>query len=228
MKRALEWIALIAGIGFICAAWRGWLAFDLIETLGFVTGATCVYLGIKQNIFNFPVGIANNIFFFVLFSRSRLYGDAGLQIVYIALAIHGWYSWLRGGERHTKLKVTHGSFRQLAILFGVVIVGTFGLSFGLHSISGAAPMLDALTTGLSLAAQFLLNRKIIEHWFVWIIADVIYIYLYIARGLNLTALLYFVFLCLCIAGFIAWRRSMRDSNITQPTNGIEPLTFTSA
>lgn len=216
MKRALEYIALIVGIGFIFAAWQRWIAFDLIETLGFVTGATCVYLGIKQNIFTFPIGIANNIFFLVLFSRSRLYGDAGLQIVYVALAIHGWYSWQRGGEHHTKLKVRHGSLRLFATVFGIALVGMFGLSFGLQTMGGAAPLLDALTTILSLVAQFLLNRKIIEHWFVWIIADVIYIYLYIARGLNLTALLYFVFLCLCIAGFIVWRSSMRDSHIAQP------------
>ncbi|MCP9495925.1 MAG: nicotinamide riboside transporter PnuC [Pyrinomonadaceae bacterium MAG19_C2-C3] len=215
MKRTLEWITLIVGIGFIFAAWQRWIAFDLIETLGFVTGAICVYLGIKQNIFTFPVGIANNIFFLILFSRSRLFGDAGLQVVYMALAIHGWYSWLRGGEHHTKLKVTHGSFRLLAGVFGIALVGMFGLGFGLQAAGGAAPLLDALTTILSLVAQFLLNRKIIEHWFVWIIADVIYIYLYITRGLNLTALLYFVFLCLCIAGFIAWRSSMRGSNTTQ-------------
>ncbi len=215
MKRALEGVALIVGIGFILAAWQRWIGFDLIEMLGFVTGATCVYLGIKQNIFTFPIGIANNIFFLVLFSQSRLYADAGLQIVYVTLAIHGWYSWLRGGEHHTKLKVTRGSFRQLAIVFGLAIAATFGLSFALQRVGGAAPLLDALTTSLSLGAQFLLNRKIIEHWFVWIIADVIYIYLYLARGLNLTALLYFVFLCLCIAGFLTWRRSMRDINIAQ-------------
>lgn len=214
MKRALEWLALVVGIVIIVAASQRWIRFDLVETLGFVTGATCVYLGIKQNIFNFPVGIANNIFFLVLFSKSRLYGDAGLQIVYMLLAVHGWYSWQRGGEQRTKLKVSRGSFRLLAAMGGAVVISTLILSFGLRAINGAAPMLDALTTSLSLAAQFLLNRKIIEHWFVWIIADVIYIYLYLTRGLNLTALLYLVFLGLCIAGFITWRRSMRNLNIT--------------
>lgn len=69
--------------------------------------------------------------------------------------------------------------------------------------------MDAFTTILSLAAQYLLNRKTIENWLLWIVADVIYIWLYISRGLQLTAVLYFVFLCLCVAGFLNWRRSLK-------------------
>jgi Nicotinamide mononucleotide transporter len=69
-------------------------------------------------------------------------------------------------------------------------------------------VMDAFTTVLSLAAQYLLNRKTIENWLLWIVDDVIYIWLYIARDLRLTAVLYFVFLCLCVAGFLSWRRSL--------------------
>ena len=74
----------------------------------------------------------------------------------------------------------------------------------LQAVSGSAPFLDALTTILSLAAQYLLNRKAIENWYVWISADVLYIYLYIARDLQLTAILYFIFLCLCLVGPVSY------------------------
>jgi nicotinamide mononucleotide transporter len=82
------------------------------------------------------------------------------------------------------------------------------MTYLLRTVNGSAPVLDALTTALSLVAQYLLNCKLIENWYLWMIADVIYIYLYVSRGLTLTAALYFVFLCMCVAGLLSWRRSL--------------------
>jgi nicotinamide mononucleotide transporter len=213
MKRFDLWLVIALGTAMVVASWRGWLPYDLTETLGFVTGAACVYLVVIQNIWNFPVGIANNVFFLVLFAGARLYGDAGLQIVYIALGFQGWYLWLHGGEKRTALRVEHASRRMLAVLGALVIVGTLALTLVLRLARGSAPVLDAFTTVLSLAAQYLLNRKAIESWYLWIAADVIYIYLYIERGLQLTAVLYFVFLCLCVVGLRAWLRSLKEQGI---------------
>src|SRR5688572_33132621 len=98
MKRtAVEvWIGSAACAALVLASWRGWVPVPLSEALGFVTGVACVYLVVRENIWNFPVGIANNVFFLILFTRTRLYGDAGLHIVYMGLAVHGWYWWLHG------------------------------------------------------------------------------------------------------------------------------------
>ena len=191
------------------ASWRGWVPVPLTEALGFVTGVACVYLVVRENIWNFPVGIANNVFFLILFTRTRLYGDAGLQIVYMGLAVHGWYWWLHGGANRGRLEVRRASPKLLGTLGCVTIAGAAALTLLLRRASGSAPVLDALTTVMSLVAQYLLNGKYIENWFVWIAADVIYIFLYAARGLHLTAVLYFVFLCLCVAGLMSWRRSLQ-------------------
>lgn len=184
------------------------------EALGFITGAACVLLVVRQNIWNFPLGIANNIFFLVLFGQARLFADAGLQIVYIVLGVQGWYNWLYGGKNRTVLKVERASLHMLLLTFGFVPLGTWLLMLMLRAMNGSAPLLDALTTALSLAAQFLLNRKVIENWWFWITADVLYIYLYITRGLRLTAVLYGVFLCLCIVGLIQWQRTLRHEEAT--------------
>jgi nicotinamide mononucleotide transporter len=208
MRRSELAIGIILSAALIFASWQMWLPYSLTETLGFVTGAACVYLVVRQNIWNFPVGIANNIFFIILFLDARLYGDAGLQVVYIALAMHGWYWWLRGGKNHSPRKVSHASTRQLLIIAALVALGTVALTLALQSIKGSAPVLDAFTTVLSLAAQVMLNWKFIENWYAWIAADVVYIYLYLSRDLQLTAALYFLFLCLCIAGLLSWRRSL--------------------
>ena len=213
MKRFELWLIITIGAAMVFASWRGWLPYSLVETLGFVTGAACVYLVVIQNIWNFPIGIANNVFFLILFAGTRLYGDAGLQIVYIALGFQGWYLWLHGGEKRTALRVEHASRRMLALLGALVVIGTLALTLALHVARGSAPVLDAFTTVLSLAAQYLLNRKAVENWYLWITADVIYIYLYIARGLQLTAILYFVFLCLCVVGLRAWQRSLKNRGI---------------
>ena len=202
-----------AGLALGYASWVGWAPFGwqppgLTEALGFVTGALCVYLVVRENVWNFPVGIANCVFFLVLFTRARLYGDAALQIIYIALGLQGWYLWLRGGENRTPLKVERAPRRLLAGVAVFVVAGTVALTIFFRRISDSAPLLDAFTTVLSLGAQYLLNRKAVENWVLWITADVVYIYLYFTKGLQLTAVLYFVFLCLCVAGLRAWLRSL--------------------
>lgn len=209
LKRADFWIGLAVGLSLLAASWRGLLPFDLTETLGFVTGAACVYLTVIENVWNFPLGIANNLFFLVLFGGARLYGDAGLQVLYVALGVQGWYLWLRGGENHTALRVSRATPRTLVAVGAFVVACTALLTYVFTRTHDSAPFLDALTTALSLAAQYLLNRKALENWLVWMTADVIYVYLYATRGLYLTGVLYFVFLCMCVAGLLVWLRAMR-------------------
>lgn len=202
-------IATVASTALIAGSLQGWFPVSLTETLGFITGAACVYLVVKENIWNYPLGIANNIFFVMLFTKAHLFGDATLQLVYIALGIQGWYLWLHGGPAKTALRVDSASLALLVYVALFIVTGTVALIYLLRLANGSAPFLDAFTTALSLAAQYLLNRKMIENWYLWITADVIYIYLYLSKGLGLTAVLYFIFLCLCIAGVVKWQQSLR-------------------
>jgi nicotinamide mononucleotide transporter len=192
----------------IAASVFSWLPITLTETLGFVTGAWCVWLTVKQNIWCWPLGIANNIFFIFLFADARLYGDMGLQFVYIVLGGLGWYWWLYGGTARSTLRVSHIGGAHLLIVGGLVAVATPALMQILTAVNGSAPFLDSLTTTMSLAAQYMLTRKLIENWYVWLAADVIYIGLYIKKELYLTALLYLIFIGLCVAGLRQWRKSL--------------------
>jgi nicotinamide mononucleotide transporter len=131
----------------------------------------------------------------------------GLQVVYFALAIYGWANWLRGGTGGTALPISRTLRWEWMTLFVFVIAGTIGLRAVLIAAGGAAPLWDALTTALSLAAQYLLCRKRLENWFFWIAADIVYIPLYVSRSLPLTAILYAVFLVMCFAGLRSWRRT---------------------
>lgn len=208
-RRPDFWIGLAISLALLTASWRGWLAVGLTETFGFVTGAACVYLTVVENVWNFPLGIANSAFFLALFAGARLYGDAGLQVVYIALGFQGWHLWLRGGENRTALRVSRATPRLLITVGACAAAGTALMYWVFTRTHDSAPLLDALTTALSLAAQYLLNRKAVENWLLWMTADVLYIYLYLSRGLYLTGVLYFVFLCMCVAGLTVWLRSLR-------------------
>ncbi|MGA5321307.1 nicotinamide riboside transporter PnuC [Streptomyces seoulensis] len=178
------------------------------ELLGFATGAVCVWLCVRVSVYNFPVGIANNLFFLVLFWSARLYADASLQVVYLGLAAYGWLVWLRGGERRSRRRMGRASKAELCVLLALLVPVTWGLTLLLARAHDSAPFWDALTTALSLAAQWLLNAKQIENWYFWIAADLVYIPLYFSKGLDLTGIVYVLFLAMCVAGWRSWRREL--------------------
>jgi nicotinamide mononucleotide transporter len=190
-----------------------WLPLGMTEVLGFVTGGICVWLVVREHLWNWPIGLANNVVFFVLFLQSRLFADMGLQVVYFALGAYGWWQWRFGGPRHGRLPVSRTTRAEWLTLLLLAPLGFIGLRALLIRVNGAAPAADAVTTILSLVAQYLLCRKRIENWWFWIAADLIYVPLYLQRALPLTALLYAGFLVLCGLGLRAWRQSLRSAEV---------------
>lgn len=178
------------------------------EALGFITGAASVWLAVRQNVWNWPVGIANNVFFIILFAQSRLYADMSLQVFYIVISAWGIYEWMRGGAAHTGVPVTRIPRREIPLLFLILCMTATAVALYLSHVNDASPVLDAFTTIASLIAQFLLARKVLENWYVWIAVDVASIGLYASRSLYLTAVLYAIFLVMCVIGVRAWRRSL--------------------
>lgn len=202
----------LASAALLIPSAMGWLPMARTEVLGFVTGGVCVWLVVRQHMANWPVGLANNVFFFVLFWQGRLFADAVLQVVYFGLGIWGWYQWKFGGEERRELKVSRCRPDEWLLLAITLVGGTILLREVLLRVNGAAPLGDALTTVLSLQAQVLLCRKRLENWFFWIAADLIYVPFYLSRGLPLTAALYTLFLGMCLAGLSQWRRSWREQS----------------
>ena len=195
-------------------SYRVWWSISVTEAWGFVTGGICVWLVVREHLWNWPIGIANNIVFFFLFLHGRLFADMSLQIVYLVLGAYGWLNWLFGGEKRTVLKISKTTRVEWLIMAVLIPLGTWGFREILLVVNGAAPFWDSLTTVLSLAAQYLLCRKRFENWLLWIAADVIYIPLYLSRHLPLTAVLYGVFLAMCLMGLREWNRSMKKGNAT--------------
>lgn len=179
------------------------------EILGFVTGAASVVLAVRESAWNWPVGIANNVFFFVLFWHAKLYADATLQVAYVIISIFGWWNWMRGGEQHARLSVTEIRARAAWRVLVITAISTAIMTKVLSRFTDSTvPFWDGLTTALSLAAQYMLSRKLLESWWVWMSADLVYIALYCDKGLYLTGVLYAAFFVMCIAGYSGWRKSL--------------------
>jgi len=181
---------------------------SLSEILGFLTGAVNVWLLARQNIWNWPIGLANNALYVAVFLSAGLYGDAGLQLVYITLGIYGWWTWSHPGAR-TELSVTRTPLSTWLWLTPVTVAAAIGLALFLFRFTDSTvPVWDGFTTALSLAAIYGQTKKYLESWWIWIVVDVIYVPLYIYKHLRLTSGLYFVFLLLSVMGLREWSKAL--------------------
>lgn len=189
------------------------ISTTVLEVLAFVTGVICVWYAAKNHILNFPFGIINTSLFVVLFLGVGLYADMALQFVYIALNAAGWYWWVRGGKGNSALEIRRTSTMTAVCMVAALGAGTWLIYSLLTShTDSSVPLWDALTTSLSLVAQYMLSRRLVENWLVWIAADLIYIPLYAYKGLYLTSALYCVFLTLCVFGIVEWSRKLSAHN----------------
>lgn len=198
----------LLGVYDALCAWLTAHGSSCAELFGFITGVLNVWLVTRQSIWSWPLGVLNAVFYMVVFARTGLYSDTGLQVVYFVLSLYGWYHWLRGGPQQEPVVVTRTPRRTWAIVSAIAVVTWLLLSTITQRLPGAAlPYLDAALVAISLVAQWMMTRKLLENWLLWIAVDVVYIGLFINRGLPLTAVLYAVFLGLAMLGYVQWKRS---------------------
>ena len=180
-----------------------------LELVAAVVGALSVYLSVRQNIWSWPTAIVNVVLYTLVFRDAKLYADMGLQVIYAALSVYGWYEWLHGGENRTELHVSRTGPRLGVILSSLGLAGAGVLGVVLRGATDAAlPFMDSFLSSTSLVAQWMMTKKKLENWLVWIGVDVLYVGMFIFKHLYLTAGLYAVFLVLAVRGYVDWRRSM--------------------
>lgn len=215
-RQTLSMAALCVVAGAVAASMAMLGRATWLEAASFITGAVCVWLTVKESIWNFPVGLVNVVTFSVVFYQSRLFADAGLQVIYFVLGIMGWRNWLRGGAHRSTVRISRFTSVESRLVVGFVVCATVALWQLAHRVGGSASFWDALTTSLSLASQWLLNRKRVENWIGWIVVDMIYVPLYLYKHLYLTAILYVVFLVMAVIGLRSWRTTLRELGSDDP------------
>ena len=181
------------------------------EVLAVVFGIVSVYLSTREHIWSWPTALVNVGLYFVVFYEAKLYADMGLQVVYFGLSLYGWYEWLYGGANRTELHVSRTT-RPLGVrllIIGIVCAAVLGTLLARFT-DAALPYVDSATTSTSLVAQWMMTRKILENWAVWMAVDVVYVGMFIYKHLYLTAGLYTVFFVLAVMGYVQWKRSLAE------------------
>lgn len=182
---------------------------SVLELIAALILVVNVWLCVKENVWGWPVGIVGVAIYVYIYARERFYSNAALQIVFIILALYGWYEWLHGGDNRTEREVSRASRRAWIYVVAVGLGGAYLVGFLLRNHADPVMLYwDSSTMSFSLGAQWMLTRKILENWLIWIAVDVVYVGMFLYTGLYPTAGLYAVFIVLAWRGYVEWKRSM--------------------
>lgn len=187
-----------------------------IEVPATITAFANIYLAARANIWNWLFGIFAVILYGIIFYMTRLYGDMTLQVVYLFFQFYGFYQWKYGGEDASALSVSRMPLMQYFYLTGIFFVlfaGFYGVLS--HYTNSNTPIIDAFTTALSLIAQWMMCRKWLENWWLWIFMDCMSLYMYMYKHLYLTTGLYAIFIVLCIMGCREWKKAIKPTAASQ-------------
>lgn len=184
-----------------------------LELIAFVLAVWMVLCNMRVQVLGWPLALISSLLYFLLFWSGKLYGEASLQLVFAALALWGWWQWLRGRTRegdvlHVRRLDARGRFVALLATLGAwPLLGLFLA----HHTDSPVPYWDAFPTVASLLGQWLLGRKYQENWSVWVLVNTVSVALFAFKGYWLTVLLYAAFVPMSVAGWRAWQRVLQPA-----------------
>ena len=185
-------------------------ALSAWEAVAVVLGVAYLLLAMRENLWCWYAAFVSTAIFLVLFWDVGLLMESALQVYYLAMAVYGWWHWQRGSGGQTGLQISSWHTRQHLIAIGSVLLISAVSGALLQRYSDAAlPHLDSFTTWGSILTTWMVARKILENWLYWLVIDSVSIYLYLDRGLYLTALLFVVYLIIVIFGYRKWLQHYR-------------------
>jgi nicotinamide mononucleotide transporter len=189
-----------------------WLLGNYIEILGAILGLVYIFFSIKQHILTWPTGLLTSALYVFVFFNARLYADMGLQAYYVVISIYGWYFWLTGKKQNEKKVAVKTTRKALWMKLTVVSIALYALLLFILSnyTNSDVPHMDSVTTALSIVATWMLARKYIEHWMLWIFIDAFSAALYVYKGLWATVILFIVYTVMALLGYIEWRKDLKN------------------
>lgn len=185
---------------------------DQLEVIAFLTGIAGIWLTMHEKIWCFPVGLINVSISMVIFYQQHLYADALQQIMYITLLIFGWYNWNGKKKTSDKFEVGRLSIREKVRYSLIILLSAFIIGLLLKTLTNAIfPWADSFATATAFVAQYLIARKKIENWYLWMIVNMVYIAIYFHKGLDLYTVLFGIYLVLSFGGYFKWKKAMEVS-----------------
>ena len=188
-----------------------YLQANWIELAGSALSIIYLYLSIKQRVSLWIFGFLCSLLYVVVFFQSKFYADMSLQFYYLGVSAFGWISWKAGKpENRKELPVKRTTPLSGAIILVIALVLYFLYYFILSEYTDSPlPKADAFTTALSIVATWMLARKMIEHWWLWIIVDSVSAGLYFYKALYPTAILFVIYTVMAIIGYRQWKKSLQ-------------------
>jgi nicotinamide mononucleotide transporter len=187
-----------------------WFSAHWFELLAAAVSLVDVWLATRRSMISWPITILASLLYAEQFRESRLYSDMLLQGIFVLFAIYGWWHWYRGLKAEGSVRVVRPSWTELARDSVLGAIGSLLLGYWMvHHTDASLPWLDSTLTGFSLVGTWWGARKYIANWWLWIFLDIIYIGEYVYKHLNLTAMLYALFVLLAVLGLRDWRRALR-------------------
>ena len=187
---------------------------QFVEILGTVAGLLYLWLEYRASIYLWVASIVMPALYLVVYYDAGLYADMGINIYYLLIAIYGWAAWrygfsLRRGSEGRELPISHTPAGLWLPLAGLTVLLFVAIAQVLiHFTDSTVPWADAFTTALSVVGMWMLARKYIEQWWVWLVVDVASVALYVYKDLHFTAVLYALYAVVAIFGYRKWKQLM--------------------
>ena len=189
----------------------------IIEYIGVAIGLAYLILEYKASFWLWPVGILMSLFYIVIFFQSKFYADAGIYTYYLGANLYGLIEWRRNSqktaEKSIEMPITHtpkGKILPLTLI-GLAIWAALWLLLS-HLTDSPVPFGDSFTTALSVVAMYLLAKKHIEHWWLWVVVNLVSTGLYAWKGLYPMAGFFAFYTLIAALGYVRWRREMRGAD----------------
>lgn len=193
-----------------------WITANYVEIIGATLGLIFLFLEIKENVWLWPVGLLSSAFYVAIFFSAKFYADMGLQVYYVLISIYGWYKWWRGSDSSEEddLPIVRMDIRLALTLSLVTAAIFFGIAEVLKRYTDSpVPYWDAFISALSIVATWMLAKKIIEMWWIWVIANFVSLCLYFWKGLYPSVVLFFFYTVMSFAGYYAWKKKLAEQQV---------------
>lgn len=182
----------------------------ILQIVGTTLGLIYLWLEYKANIWVWVIGAIMPMVHGVLYLTSGIYADAAMQLYYVAAGIYGLVVWKRHPKDSSSGRIRHTPLRWILPLVAIYVVLHVAIYFVLTEFTDSrVPFFDSMSTALSIVAMWMLSRKLVEQWLVWLVVDMISVGLYLYKGIPLTAGLYAIYCVLAIVGYVRWLRICR-------------------
>ena len=186
----------------------------LLQIVGTLLGLLYLWLEYKANIWLWIVGAIMPMVHGVLYLNSGIYADAAMQLYYVVAGVYGLCVWLRGTKRAERVvPIQHTPSKWIFPLVVVYLLLHVLMYYVLSEFTDSrVPFFDSMSTALSIVAMWMLSRKLVEQWLVWLVVDMISVGLYFYKGIPITAMLYMLYCALAVAGYMRWRKQVLIKN----------------